>query len=131
MFMAQQPHQNKNDDEDEEKKLKDTGDSNDDDNNGDTGKEFERIYWTTLNQLKLQCEQGCDGVLDNCHNATLAQTIYQIEGLPKKMECRGPDCDTILEKRKLCFHCSIGVIKVTGHVGMAWCRFTTISISFK
>ena len=86
-------------------------------------REYEHILWTQGGQLKLPCVQGCDGVLENDVYGELAQKVYQIEGLPRKMECKNPDCDSILERRKLCFYCPLWVIKGTNHVDMVWCRF--------
>ena len=39
------------------------------------------------------------------------------------MECKNPDCESILEKILSCFYCPMDVIKGTNHVDMVWCRF--------
>ena len=114
--------------EEQVKIEKKENDPNDDNNNEP---EFEYEYWTSSGQLKLHCIGDCDGILKSDVYGQLAQTIYAIEGLPKKMECKGPNCDTILEKRKLCFYCPHGVIKGSGHVGMVWCRFCAYKKALK
>ena len=102
--------------------------SNDNNNNQ---RQWEFLYWTDNGELRLPCVDGCDGTLDNDKYGQLAETVYAVEGLPKKMECKGPDCDTILSKRALCFYCPYGVIKGSNHIGMVWCRFCAYKKALK
>lgn len=75
-------------------------------------------YWPPSGQLKLHCGD-CDGILESGFYARLGQTLYSGQGFPTSMICTGPDCDTILEKRMLCFYCPHG----SKHHRKIWCRF--------
>ena len=114
---------NDNDDhEDEEKKQLKDGDEQHKKNNDENEPEWEPLLWTIKGELNVQCIAGCYEILKSDEYAGLSKTIYQIDGLPKKLNCYNySECGNILEKKMLCFYCPIGIIKGSKHCGMVWC----------
>ena len=78
--------------------------------------------WTRSGKLKLYCtDDECPGKLKYAQFEDLTNSIYQIDGLPKSIPCKGKVCTYSLRNGCQVFFCPWGIIKGHRHQHMVWC----------